>query len=209
MDKNELHGMIKNTACGSELLSTDLPSIDLYIDQIINLVNGAMGEDAQKRGERLLTKTMINNYSKHGIIKEIKGKKYTKEHIIQMLLVYSLKGTVSMSEIKRLLCALYEEKGFDGERLTACYDRFVKSKKGSSDAICELADGVIDRESLDISNEDDFLVALLTFISLSAQFRYLAEELIDSHYADLDESKKEREKEKKPKKAKKDKEEKK
>ena len=192
MDRNELHQIIKSSACGSKLLSTDIPSIDLYIDQIITLVNGKMGEDAQKNGERLLTKTMINNYSKDDIIKPIKGKKYTKEHIIQMLLVYSLKGTVSISEIKRLIHGIYEQKGFDGERLTACYDRFVGVRNNVHEKISDWIDDFLEGYSLDVENEDDFLVALMSFISLSSQFRYLAEKLIESHYEDYEEIKKEK-----------------
>lgn len=182
MENGKLYEIIKNTACTSDLRSDDIPSIDLYIDQIISLVNEKMGDDALKHGERLLTKTMINNYSKDGIIKPIKGKKYTKEHIIQMLLVYSLKGTVSITEIKRLIYGLYEEKNFDGDKLIKCYDRYVDGKKESHGKISSFVKEIIDEDALDLSDEEDFTVALLTIASLSAQFRYIAQELIEDHY---------------------------
>ena len=35
---------------------------------------------------------MINNYSKAKVITPVKGKKYTKEQIIQMLIIYQLKN---------------------------------------------------------------------------------------------------------------------
>lgn len=46
---------------------------------------------------------MINNYSKDGLIKPIKGKKYSKEHILQMLLIYRLKQTLSIQQIKGVM----------------------------------------------------------------------------------------------------------
>lgn len=187
MENGSLYEIIKNTACGSELRSDEIPSIDLYIDQIISLVNRKLGDDAIKHGERLLTKTMINNYSKDGIIKPIKGKKYTKEHIIQMLLVYSLKGTVSITEIKRFIYGLYEDKGFDGEQLIKCYDRYVDGKKESHDRINSWIKEIIDADGLDLSNEEDFTVALLTIASLSSLFRYITQELIEEHYSDPEE----------------------
>ena len=73
-----------------EVEVADLPDLDLYMDQITTLF-----ADKTQEPEGLLTKTMINNYSKDGLIKPIKGKKYSKEHILQMLLIYWLKQTSS------------------------------------------------------------------------------------------------------------------
>ena len=50
---------------------------------------------------------MINNYAKDRVISPVKGKKYTKEQIIQILFVYTLKGTLSIGEIKRILDGAY------------------------------------------------------------------------------------------------------
>ncbi len=180
MKDKEICEIISRVSGNDEIKSDDIPSIDLYIDQILNLVNGKMGQSALARGERLLTKTMINNYSKDGIIKPIEGKKYSKEHIIQMLLVYSMKSTVSMTEIKRFLYGLYEDKSFDGDKLIACYDRYIETKQKSEDKLPLLLDNML--EGFDTENEDDFTVALLSMIALSAQLKYIAQGLIDSHY---------------------------
>ena len=59
----------------------DIPQIDLYMDQVLTLFS-------QHGGDNMLTKTMINNYRKEDIIRPLAGKKYTKNHIIQMLLIY-------------------------------------------------------------------------------------------------------------------------
>ena len=81
-----------------EVAVSDLPDLDLYMDQITTLF-----ADKTQESDGLLTKTMINNYSKDGLIKPIKGKKYSKEHILQMLLIYRLKQTLSIQQIKGVM----------------------------------------------------------------------------------------------------------
>ena len=68
--------------------------------------------------DKLLTKTMINNYSKAKVITPVKGKKYTKEQIIQMLIIYQLKNNLSIQEIKELLTPIYESDTYLFYRLS-------------------------------------------------------------------------------------------
>ena len=74
----------------AELKSEDIPTIDLYIDQILNLISERLKDGSERYHDRQLTKTMINNYSKEGLITPVKGKKYDKEQILQMLMIYTL-----------------------------------------------------------------------------------------------------------------------
>ena len=67
---------------------------------------------------------MINNYSKAKVITPVKGKKYTKEQIIQMLIIYQLKNNLSIQEIKDLLTPIYE----NNDDLSNLYDHFIDIK---------------------------------------------------------------------------------
>ena len=87
-----------------EVEISDLPDLDLYMDQIITLFS-----EKTQEPEGILTKTMINNYSKEGLLKPIKGKKYSKEHILQMLLIYRLKQTLSIQQIKGVMQGIIDE----------------------------------------------------------------------------------------------------
>ena len=91
MDK--LTGIVNKVANKTDLKSQDIPSLDLYMDQIMTLFESNLKDNKRYDDDKLLTKTMINNYSKAGVIKPVKGKKYTKEQIIGMLLIYNLKNT--------------------------------------------------------------------------------------------------------------------
>ena len=74
----------------------DIPNLDLYMDQVITVFEEKLSGNKRREEDKLLTKTMINNYSKAGILQPIKGKKYSKEHILQMLFIYNLKQTLLM-----------------------------------------------------------------------------------------------------------------
>ena len=96
----------------SELLETVLhdrditpdavPALDLYMDQVLTLFNEGLQENKRHPEDKLLTKTMINNYSKEKILLPVKGKKYTRQHIIQMLCIYQLKQMLSLAVVKAL-----------------------------------------------------------------------------------------------------------
>ena len=165
----------------ADLTSGEIPNLDLYIDQILTLVSGKNAESSERYAENHLTKTMINNYSKEGLIMPVKGKKYTREHIVQMLLIYSLKNTLSIGEINRVLQGVYRE-GFDGDALTECYDAFVELKKDTRKRAVESAESLINEEGLDLSNSRDFCLALLGIVSCSAYLKAIAVEMLEARY---------------------------
>ncbi|MDO5549156.1 MAG: DUF1836 domain-containing protein [Eubacteriales bacterium] len=118
-----------------------IPDLDLYIDQIIMLIENFVG--TQPDGQPPLTRTMIHNYSKAGLISPVKGKKYSKEHIMEMFAVYSLKNTLSIEQIKRVLCAL--DNG-QSDLLNEKYQEYLQGnqqlREDACQAIEQLMEGV-------------------------------------------------------------------
>ena len=81
----------------------ELPSIPLYMDQVI-LYLGESLELFQGEGEpSLLTSSMINNYVKNGLIPHPQKKKYAKEHLAGLMAVCMLKQVLSIQDMKTLL----------------------------------------------------------------------------------------------------------
>ena len=80
----------------------ELPAIDLYKDQVLTYIENSL-KDYIKSDEKFLTKTMINNYVKHGILQPPINKKYNKLHIAELFAICILKQVYSISEIKELL----------------------------------------------------------------------------------------------------------
>ena len=108
MNKETLETLVEKESQKSSITSKDIPDLDLYMDQIMTLFETHLANHKKNEDDKLLTKTMINNYSKAKVITPVKGKKYTKEQIIQMLIIYQLKNNLSIQEIKDLLTPIYE-----------------------------------------------------------------------------------------------------
>ena len=108
-DTNRIGNDYHQVASQSHLSSDDIPDLDLYIDQIITLFDQKLENNKRYEDDKLLTKTMVNNYSKAKVITPIKGKKYSKEQIISMLMIYQLKNSLTIQEIKQLLTPYYQE----------------------------------------------------------------------------------------------------
>ncbi|MBO5305294.1 MAG: DUF1836 domain-containing protein [Clostridia bacterium] len=187
MNTQDLNRIAAYAVDDRDLRSNEIPSIDLYLDQILSLVAEKNAEASAMFEDRTLTSTMINNYSKDGLIAPIKGKKYSKEHIIQMLLIYSLKNTLSISSIRRILQGVYsEEVGFDGKKLTDGYDAFLDLKQSNRQKSLEITKSLLEENGLELEDDFDFFVFLLGLISLSADLKNIATALLFERYPDLD-----------------------
>ncbi len=184
MDMSELNRILGEAVNDSNLHSSDIPSIDLYLDQILSLVAEKQKQGAERFSDRVLTKTMVNNYSKDGLIKQISGKKYSKEHIIQMLIVYMMKNTFSISEIKRLLKGVYLDESFGGDDLLSSYDRFMEIKDGQKEFCSDTAKELIVRYDLDMTVNEDFFIYIMSLASLSAYLGDIARALLEAAYPD-------------------------
>lgn len=85
----------------------EIPNIDLYIDQVVSFLNSNLQNyirnDDENKNKNVVTKTMINNYVKNGVITPPIAKKYNKSHIAHLFVIFILKQIYSIDEIKKLL----------------------------------------------------------------------------------------------------------
>lgn len=102
---NDLLEEIKNF---ERVRSSDIPNIDLYMDQVTTFMDDHLGLFKRNDGDKVLTKTMINNYSKYDLLPPTVKKKYTNDHIVMMLFIYYLKPILSITDIKELLYPIRE-----------------------------------------------------------------------------------------------------
>ena len=192
MDKQQMQEIIGEVLRDADLRSQDIPAIDLYLDQILNLVADNRATASAYYQEKPLTKTMVNNYSKDGLIKPVKGKKYAKEHIVQMLLVYALKSSMPIGEIKRMLTGVDELDDFEDSDLIACYDRYLDTKDDVRALSYDVVERLLSEQELSVENDRDFLVFLLSLVALSSYTNGIARALIAARYPDPELLEKER-----------------
>lgn len=87
----------------SYIKAEDIPNIDLYMDQVTTFIDKKLKNTARYQTEdKLLTKTMINNYAKNNLLPPPVKKKYSKEHVMLLIFIYYFKGLLSISDIQAL-----------------------------------------------------------------------------------------------------------
>ena len=185
MTEKELRERIASAVGDVDLSDTDIPSIDLYLDQILSLVAEKNAVSTPRYRDRALTKTMVNNYSKNELISPIEGKKYSRSHIVEMLLIYALKNTLSIEEIKRVLIGVREEGGFAGEDMTRAYHEFLSLKENNRHRVAEIVENVLEKDGLETDTDYGFFLSLLDVLSLSAYLKEVGREMLESRYKDL------------------------
>ncbi len=196
MEQKKMEALIQSAVGDVDLAPCEIPSIDLYLDQIISLVTDKRSHGSEHFSDRVLTKTMINNYSKDGLISPIKGKKYTKEQILQMLLVYEMKNTLSIGEIKRILQNVYRLPAYNEEKLTEVFDRYLEIKEYERREVGNIIDAFIGGCGLDITDEMDLFTCLLGLSSLSSYLKDVVQVLLENRYPDLNLERAQKEQEK-------------
>lgn len=86
----------------------DIPNIDLYMDQVTTFMEEQLKSTKRYQEDKILTKTMINNYAKNNLLPAPKKKKYSKEHLLVLIFVYYFKNLLSIKDIEALLKPLID-----------------------------------------------------------------------------------------------------
>ena len=87
----------------------DIPNIGLYMDQVTTFMDSQLEASKRYPEDKILTKTMINNYAKNNLIPPPEKKKYTKEHILCLIFIYYFKNFLPISDIKTILGPLTDK----------------------------------------------------------------------------------------------------
>ncbi|MEI5992803.1 DUF1836 domain-containing protein [Candidatus Enterococcus mansonii] len=79
----------------------ELPELELYMDQVITLVERYLSPIISKEKHTLLTSSMVNNYVKLGLIPAPKKKRYNQKHLAFLIAITLLKQVLTIPEIKQ------------------------------------------------------------------------------------------------------------
>ena len=91
----------------------DIPDIELYMDQVIKFMDDHFASLKRYEGDKMLTKAMINNYTKNKLLPSPEKKKYAKDHMLLLIFIYYFKNVLSIKDINSILTPLTEN--FFGE----------------------------------------------------------------------------------------------
>lgn len=99
----EILDLIRSIQDIDYILPKDIPNIELYMDQITTFMDEHLQSSKRFADDKILTKTMINNYTKNNLLPPSNKKKYSKEHMILLIFIYYFKNFLSINDIKSIL----------------------------------------------------------------------------------------------------------
>lgn len=177
-----------NSQKSSRNISLDgFPEIDLYMDQVMQLFESKLNYTKRNDDDKVLTKTMINNYAKGNLLMKIKNKKYTKNHLILMSLIYNLKGALSLTDIKTILTPIVDsfEKDQDYplydlyQSFLDIYDLNLKDLDSSSNEIYDNIKQIINNKNNILGDYEEKFLLICAYVSMSNLYRRMSEKIID------------------------------
>ena len=147
----------------------ELPKIELYMDQVVALLNDYLGYISKlDKDEKGVTSSMINNYVKMKVIPAPLKKRYSRIHLSRLIMICSLKKSLNLSTVSKLLPQTEDE-----EENARIYNAFVNSRK----ATIESNIARIESEFYSIiDNADSVNSEMLTRLAVSTDIRKLITE---------------------------------
>lgn len=170
----------------------DIPSIELYMDQVTTFMDKELARTKRHPDDKILTKTMINNYSKNDLLPPSNKKKYSKDHIILLIYIYYMKNFLSISDIKTLLTPMTERyfndlkednTGKSSLSMSDIYGEIYNLEKKYTAKLQENIDEICDIADSEFKEDSEYLKAFALVSMLSYDIyakKQLIEHLLDS-----------------------------
>jgi len=169
----------------------DIPNIDLYMDQVTTFMDKCLAQYKRYEDDKVLTKTMINNYTKAKIFPAPIKKKYSRTHLMLLIMIYHLKSVLSIKDIGILFqSALAEPNKIKQERMIeSIYKGFVFLQKQTITYLVDAAEGKPDesfygKESILMYDDDETKRIMMTLaLAIRANIeKQLAEKVLDLYF---------------------------
>lgn len=193
MNNFNIDNYINSQKSSTNINLDDFPEIDLYMDQVIQLFESKLNYTKRNEDDKILTKTMINNYAKGNLLMKIKNKKYTKEHMILIGLIYNLKGALSLTDIKTMFDPIIESFSKDEdyplydiyESFLKIYDSNLENFDISSTNISNHVNELIKNKDEKLGDFEEKFLLVCAFVSMSNLYRRMSEKIIDECFSEL------------------------
>lgn len=163
----------------------EIPNIELYMDQVTTFMDSHLAHSKRYENDKILTKTMINNYAKNKLLPPPAKKKYTKDHMLLLIFIYYFKSFLSINDIQALLTPVCDRYfgGKDGVSLEDVYEEVFSMEKEQLDALVqdvkqkfETADGTFKS----LPEEEQEAMRMFSFICTLAFDVYVKKQIIES-----------------------------
>ena len=209
MDEQYLNELTEYLKSLHHVHAGSLPSLDLYMDQVTGFMEEHLASMKRHPEDKALTKTMINNYAKNKILPPPVGKRYNKNHMLILLLIYYYKSMLSLSDIRTVVEPLAENyfSLHSKPRLTDIYEEIFSFANGEMQSLVEDLEKKFQTANSSFSEQDPAFADLeeqereqlqsFSFLSLLAFDVYLKKQLMEKIVDRMEDSQKKRKRKKK------------
>ena len=188
-NKESLNKLVEEIVGAKDISLMEIPCVDLYMDQVTTFFNDKFASLKRNEEDKILTKTMINNYTKGKVLMPAKNKKYTNEHMILLTLIYNLKQTISISDINIVFDSIINTKAPKDISLSLedLYNNFLDIKEvQNQEFVCdinkdtEFIKGKIKEMGREEGELIELILMILLLINKANTQKRMAEKLIDN-----------------------------
>ncbi|MCD7736006.1 MAG: DUF1836 domain-containing protein [Lachnospiraceae bacterium] len=162
----------------------EIPDIDLYMDQVTTFMDEHLKGTRRYEEDKILTKTMINNYTKKKLLPHPTKKRYTKEHLLLLIYIYYFKDFLSLTDIRAILDPIME-KFFQTENPISIEDIYAETYELSEDWISTVCHDIMEtwhtasNSFADCPKEDQESLQIFSFICMLSFDIYLKKQVIE------------------------------
>lgn len=185
IDRDDLlNSILASIARIDYVKSKDIPNIDLYMDQVTSFMEKELKSSKRYPEDKILTKTMINNYAKNDLLPPPEKKKYSKEHLMVLTFIYYFKSILSIKDIEMILAPI-TDKYFHSEgelNVTRIYDEVCAFEKERTTLLQEdIADvfATSQKTFSDAPEEDRDLLQFFSLICMLSLDVYVKKQIIE------------------------------
>lgn len=179
-----LESILESLSNMEYIKSKEIPNIDLYMDQVLTFMNGHLENAKRYEDDKIMTKTMINNYAKNHLLPAPDKKKYSKEHMMVLMFIYYFKNILSIGDIQSILNPLTDRYFAKDKELNLAkiYEEVFSLEKGQIDQIKEALTKDYERACTTFTGEakeDQEFLQLFSFICTLSYDIYIRKQIIE------------------------------
>jgi hypothetical protein len=192
-NKEFINALLKKLVKLNYIKPNEVPNINLYMDQVTTFMDEHLSDIKRHEEDKILTKTMINNYTKNNLLPAPVKKKYSKEHIYILTFIYYFKNILYISDIQKILNPL-TDRFFDADSkpdLDSIYNEIYLLEKAQIDYLSKdvIKKSEVASESFkDVEDEDEReFLQLFSLVCLLSFDVYMKKNIIENLIDDFNE----------------------
>lgn len=189
--KEQLFELIEEMSSYEDIKLSEIPCVDLYMDQVTTFFDDKLSLLKRDVEDKILTKTMINNYAKAKLLMPVKGKKYSKDQLVLLSLIYNLKQILSLNDLNLILSPIIRNFSSDEKNLALddIYNVFLhinKLQRNEFNSWFKNKLELVGEEAahIETQNKDtiELILTVLMLISSANAQKKMAEKIIDKFF---------------------------